>query len=1615
MAKNKKTELTPEELSTLAEMAIDQPGGMEKFWDDNGQETPLTETYAAKFNELSPKLKRLEIDRKRNQRKTAAAEKTRDTPEDKQRKRGETTPVKRARKNILVQKTQRQDDITKSNREKIKALAKAKSYSEEDVANQEQARSAARLKEAQRLGLNTPEFLANLQSIAGMGGKTTGLRYDPDHPKAVRGYVSATTGEEPTEADVIASLWYMGGIPGLDDVNEQLDKGTAPPVTIRGTDENVSGEEFEKDTTGLETTRSMPSNEQIKKAKEGYAPKAGGSEVTRGTLGSAAEIEYAAIMANSPQFGDVSASEQARIDAEDSGVVEPEADRTVRSRGLLSAQFKLNTRYETDEERFERNRTAKGRAEARQADATRLIGSSSVQSTIPRLRKAEQSLDSDINPVAFKDIASGIDAERTRLGLEDAQRFLNENRDVLSKTHAAPRERTSSEKNRYDAELDKITSLKREHADRISEGQIDKDTDFESWRKSKAAKNPDEYGLSHDLLTDSESIAAYIAKEKKNAERAGSPLTITPQQIADPNHPIHKELEKLGIPYEKTRPVATTDDDGNPITGTSATEPIRYNYVAANSTRSGVKTKDGKDEEGNNTKNIIGLGLIKEVVDEIKRSGGEVVKVGEEGGGSYVKRHVTPGRLDGLFDLHDIAIERAIRSNANTANSKGSLGNRDRTKDFAAGEGSGSGIGFDVPYAQRLIIAARTKTGKFIDTSGDPTRSDDFKTKTPRQQRQIVLKATREGTITPQIPSIITNPQFNAVEDANLSKKIKEELIASGLDPETTRFAKTFRKEYSKRSKPRTVTEIKKVKNAEGNFVDEVDEKGNPVPVMRDGPRPIRQIITKALGMNYKAPTTTGPFGRQFTGYEAAAAVGIQKQLDDIGADTSVMRKNLGLSQREVVDDTHQRLVDEDMAKIHKAVEVLNLRRPHVERGVQDAIAIDNVRSKAQRETREALEAGTHVNASGKQTEILTELPRMATDAEKAAHAQLRGVHTRAIIAAGHKAVEEHLDKIASEGSVKRDIRGNTITEEVKLEDGTIIDRPVSAGSQEDVAAAEASNAIRLHIATGLAGLPRKSTRRGVINRTILQHVDNPTERYHTSDSTKYEAGTAKWIDVVDYVSKQKETKNGKKVYKEIALAPIEDKSKSPSSYGLPTRVSHLDAIHAMLDSIRETSPETGEVSYPYGILPSGMSTEALHDLGVSDRTGNMNIPESTVERQKLSLAVRKNGWYAESGTSKPTLGIIERGRRIAAESQKRRDEAGTSEVSEYVDSAPTTSARILPKSAGKGIVEPEGTVTRTVETRREPSQPPAPLISPVRKYEPPVPSLQRAQLSSQFNTTPNMDVYTRAAIEGLKAAEFIKKPIENAPALAGGVHPDDQIKTGDVVTGANLTVRNPLLGGKVQLPGIKQDSVLQAGNVGLSVNGGPISKVIETLKGVTEPGSAGLTDRHRIPVTYDKLEGMLTPQEIQVRERNKDSDAFLHPPGSKYAGGGIYLTSKQFQDRKTPKRELGAASTRSVTDRPLVAGDTVPTGRLANAGQYAKIASKNLKPKAVRETAQAPEAAVAPEEDTNEYAWSGIPASAPNIHLNMNQMGQTTNRVYDPTKSRSRTGREIIPSSINS
>ena len=91
--------------------------------------------------------------------------------------------------------------------------------------------------------------------------------------------------------------------------------------------------------------------------------------------------------------------------------------------------------------------------------------------------------------------------------------------------------------------------------------------------------------------------------------------------------------------------------------------------------------------------------------------------------------------------------------------------------------------------------------------------------------------------------------------------------------------------------------------------------------------------------------------------------------------------------------------------------------------------------------------------------------------------------------------------------------------------------------------------------------------------------------------------------------------------------------------------------------------------------------------------------------------------------------------------------------------------------------------------------------------------------------------------------------------------------------------------------------------------------------------------------------------------------------------------------------------------------GDVMPTGRLFNAGQYAKVAPRRMRPQETSATAPAAvETPAAVEDNISDYAWSGIPASAPNTHLSMRQMGNTTNVVYDPTKPRSRTAREIIP-----
>jgi hypothetical protein len=1506
-----------EELGILANLSKDQPGGMERFWDDEGKETPLTETYAAAFKALPPNLKRYEINRKANQRKTGAAEATRATPKAKQRKRGETKSVKTSRRNTSVARTSRQDTTAEQNRQVVAERAKRSYYSEDDIIQEEDAREAARIQEAARMGIDIPSFLKTI------GGRTTGVRYEPENPKAHRGYVSASTGGKPTEADYIASMWYMGGISGIDEnAREELGPGTARPTGSGGSSgENASGEQIPSDTPGLDTGKTMPPKEVIETAKEAYNPAAGGgSELARGTLQTAAEIEYAAANAVTPQFGDVSADEQAELDAKSSGMIGGTG-------GTMGPQFDNSTR--------------EGRNAFREKSAAKFIGGEAGQ--ITELRKAEQSPDTDIDPATFKDIASGIEDERKTLSLQDAQAWIDANREKLAPAFSAVREATRGQKARFTAESNKIGLMKTEFDAAKAQGTIARNTSFESWRREKAATNKDEYGVSSDEPVDYNS---FIEQEKKRAAKEGTPLSLTAAEVADPNSEIHGILEKAGFKYEQTRSVGEAGD----------VDPIKYNYVKANSTRQGVKVEDGKDEEGRSTKNITGLGLIKEVVDEITGQGGEVVKVGAAGGGSYVKRNVTPNRLDYLHDLHEIEKERATRQNVVTRNSKANLGDRERMKLSQMAEGTGSGSLLNLSTEEREKLAASTKTSAFISDQGDPTRAPGFEKLPIREQAKITQKARREGILTPQTASRIRNPQYDItrrlVESQVKAAGHTEEELASM--PESSLVATKVAAEMAKRKIPENIVQTEKVKDKDGRLVDKTNSRGTPIKVMRDAtaakPWEVRQLGGRALNRTYTDPVAIGPVGRQFQGYEALAARGIQAQISKAnaeGTDITQLKTQLGLAQESsntsMARDVRQGLVDADVDAVKRAVEVLNIRKPHVEQGIIDARDIESKRQKAQMETRKALEEGTHVNAKGEQIAMLTELPANADDAQKRAHQALRAVHTKAIKAAGDKAAREHLDIIASQGSVKRDLRGNMETEEVELPDGTVIDRPVSAGSATDTAEAEKANAVRLHVAQSIAGLSKAGGKERVIRRRRLVSTTNPDEAYTRGDSS-VDPGV-KWIDAIAYGSKAKEIdkKTGKPKYQEIELAPVKDTSTSTSRRA-KSPLTLSEQVHSALESYTDTS-ETGEVSRPFGTLPNGMTIEALHDLGVSDRSGAVNIPESTEERQRLSIAVRKRGWNITAGTELPSFGKIEMGRKIGAESAARKAAEGTSQVSETTETT-STSDRILPKSAGRGMIEPAGTVSRELVTRTEPSSPtatPWAQTPPTRSSAIPP---QASRLSSQFNVPDNANAYTRMALEGLKKVEFVKTPIES-DILGKTSSPEDQLKNdaGDVIgiinTSRNPSINSPL---KVKSPGIP---TLLYGNSDVT----PVNR--------------------NIPPTPSRQESNMNTRQLGT--------------GAHFGERGL-----------TP------------TDRPLMAGDSMPTGRLFNAGQYAKVAPKKMRSQG--ETPAVSEAPAAVEDNTSDYAWSGVPASAPNTHLSMKQMGNTTNRVYDPTKGPSRMGREIIP-----
>ena len=139
--------------------------------------------------------------------------------------------------------------------------------------------------------------------------------------------------------------------------------------------------------------------------------------------------------------------------------------------------------------------------------------------------------------------------------------------------------------------------------------------------------------------------------------------------------------------------------------------------------------------------------------------------------------------------------------------------------------------------------------------------------------------------------------------------------------------------------------------------------------------------------------------------------------------------------------DEYDRIAhEEEGQRLLDHVNALNERKPHVEQGLQDFAELMRVKTEAESATHTMLNSDDplkqHPKAIDKKTGLINPLYTKlgvlrsnATEEEKKLHRVTAQMHARTIAAAGKKAMEEHIAKLEGQAGLKRDARGNTVTD----------------------------------------------------------------------------------------------------------------------------------------------------------------------------------------------------------------------------------------------------------------------------------------------------------------------------------------------------------------------------------------------------------------------------------------------------------------------------------------------------------------------------------------------------------------------------------------------------------
>ena len=1078
-----------------------------------------------------------------------------------------------------------------------------------------------------------PEFLRTYTT-----GGLPGISYDPKSPYADKhGYVSSRDGKTPTEEDLIAHIVFLGGVPGVDDLDDtelMSDRGPVREAELyqetgdtdaEGRSERAMGSIYPQDTSVTDAATQASAKAS-----------ANASEMVQDTRRRLAETQFGDLQEAVYGVGPTTTEQSLGQDVE----VDPDL---------------AQSRVEFDESG---NPSLRGRGPGPQAttrqerEAARLGYTRRLLTRALNYRDKFREMERSDNTF---DTFSSTEPQRSSYGAgKEGDRAYQQDL-VLYKISSGTKSQLQE-------------SMEREQRD----------------VRIKAAKEH--------LTSLGKEIPAIASLVKQIGHESAAEALLSPAvyERVFAGKGLKLEGEEVGLTHSEFQDALGFDED----TRDEFTSSTGTAYP-----RSGRQTTEVLDPAtGRTTYDITRPGLSKDVVaDQAAKFGAEVRSrpAGESGGPAYLYRKDAPGPLDYLYS-HIFNLQESLpKQPAGTVQPS-----KKREGDPGAKRITGSGLTRDQLQAVNLLRKqgklGLTSNEIFSEGVQDPTLNPElFKvnpvtkvetakgpggTFTRPAAKKVTERARQAGTLAARMPVYETRTS-DETEDVQVPVIENDE----NGNPRVTGMRTEKRRKTFQSPVMEDYQEVDEKGKLKTESRQKVDEAGNPVyddnnkPVMERIPVMGKRQKTapvgvdssgRRLGIFRREPKviqvgtdketgepiteTVLAAGEQITGYGELAARGIQ-QAADRGTLSPQLRQQFGLTstkQRESAARTAERIeeqeaTDEEYARaLGRSAEAFNQRRLHIAAATKDLDDARNIRRAAEEKTRKDIEAGTHtkLNAAGE------EIPGMAPigdapsrsdygrddageeEYKKAmrSHTAKRGQMTRAIKDAGRQAVMRHIERIRNQTELEFDEKtGDFVYEEVDVGGETVRRPKLVEASPEEKGASRVNNEIRAVILERLLGTPPSSGKRTAKRRVY-------GGKYYTGenrevDGRKIYPEGLQWKGVLDVQGMESED-IGDVSYTHVPSERERRQWEKENDFTGNRSLQAEPAINEILSSlpkIDESGQELPEKMFPEAPSEMGAILEDMGFGGKNPRILRLTSGDLTADDIALARSVRQRGYRA--------------------------------------------------------------------------------------------------------------------------------------------------------------------------------------------------------------------------------------------------------------------------------------------------------------------------------------------------------------------------------------------------